>query len=266
MSEVLSSVTRWAPLIVETGRNAGLPDQLIGPYTAEMMAMMHRESRGNPDAQNKAGRGPHGAYGLWQFITKWYKTISPASTAREQAQRAADAVIKTQLPNTGGNIPSAVTAFAAGGGALAGWVNGDDSTYFAKKSAPNVRRAHAPGGPVDSYAAWYATWASKGFPVVTATIERKSGKSETYQLAAAVGPVTVKPFSTGYAGKLCWQNKCRTVSAYTPPSYITRIPAPPGNGVFLKLARTAKANPYSVPVAIALVTGIAGFFATRAWG
>ncbi len=158
----LPSVTRWTPTVADVLRQAGVPTTDVAQYTAATLALIHYESRGNPEAQH----GATGAYGLTQQIKRWHPQHrgDPRAHLLHYAQR----LRATTKPGAyaAGSVQSFLQAWASGPPALRFFVeNGryPDSPPQMPQQVRNVRDMVA-GSTWSSYASYVAAWISAGQP------------------------------------------------------------------------------------------------------
>ena len=246
------NVTRWAPMLVESARNAGIPDNRIPEFVVGAMSLMHTESGGDPDAETDRSRAAD-VWGLFQMKRKFYGDVVKGPVD-QYLNRAAKAVYKLG-GNSGGHLPTAIFAFASGPGAVGHWVDTGDATEkypWVAIHLPYQHRLWTQRAPM--YGAWYASWADAGFPVTTAEITRKNGTKERYPVAKNIPISSSTSIAHQYDGVYRWKGKARRYAPAQGQGAVRNQVGLPTRGELQVMFETAMA----VPKGAALFWGASG--------
>lgn len=239
METPAADVTRWAHLLDQAALDAGLEPASIVPLA---LGIISKESSGQPGARN----GGSNAIGLGQQFA-WYKKPSPRAGERyfgagpkggpfTAPWTSSEAEFMPGLPVTwdprdqiraiiqglnhylkstsraAGDLDSAWLGYAAGGGNLQKFVNGDDGNHaarFAANYAPSLIAR------TELYSAWYAGWAKAGRPITTATVTSGEGTRFTVTVARHDVPMG-EPLDSPFDGNFQWGGKSRKAGPVGP--------------------------------------------------
>ena len=197
------NVTRWAPIIVEAHRAAGVSERELAAWTAATLALMHRESRGNPDATHRGS----GAHGLFQTLPKFHNIHrgDPAAQIRYYA-----ASMQKYRRQTGGDIPSGILLWASGPGALRKFVQTGEAAH--NKVLPHLRNIQdmTAGRGWADYSAWLTGWQAAGAPTRRTHVGRR--QLELADTTTTPGGRLASPWS----GYVEWGGKRRKVGGRGP--------------------------------------------------
>lgn len=195
-------VTRFAPQIIQAFREtATYSEAELSQWVAATMALMHRESRGNPTATHKKTK----AYGLFQTLPKYHPILHDPQA---QIRYFAKAMARYHRP-TQGHIPSGLMVWASGPGALRKFVETGEAAH--NKVVPHLRNVQdmTAGKGWRDYSGWLTGWTQKGSPTTNAFVG-----SRRYKLAAQVTPGP--PLASPWDGRVLWYSKSRKVGTRGP--------------------------------------------------
>jgi len=198
------NVTRWAPLVVQSLREAGIPEKDLAQWTAAGLALIQYESRGNPEAQH----GGTGAYGLTQQIAKWHP--QHRGNPLEHLRHWGRSMAKYYKGNTAGSIPSTLLMWGSGPGAVRALVESGETVH--NKVILHLRNIEdmTSGATWRAYSSWLHGWTAAGSPT---TPTRAGGKN--YDLARS-GITPGSPLASPWTGRIVWRGKSRTVGKAGP--------------------------------------------------
>jgi hypothetical protein len=240
MASALPAVTRWTPTIVEVLRQVGVPERDIPQYTAVTLALIHYESRGNPDAQE----GRTGAYGLTQQIKRWHPQHrgNPRAHLLHFATRMR---VNTKPGGAASGSPqSFLQAWASGPRALAyfvdtGKIPASPPQFF--RQVRNIQDMTA-GSTWAAYSSYVHGWIAAGHPTNGTTIDGKTLEMSPPTVA------TGGPLASTSDGRLYWKGKSRKIGA-----------AGPGGVTGLTVGTAGTSMPRTTLIALALL-GVAGIW------
>lgn len=218
--------TRWTPLIVQALREAGFPEKDLAMWTAAGLALMYRESRGNPDAEHSRTK----AFGLFQAMPKYH----PINRGNPLAQiRLWATSMGRYQRQTDGSIPSGLMVWASGPGALRKFVESGEAAH--NKVLPHLRNIQDMTGGAGwrSASSFLTGWTEAGSPTTKTMVGR-----QRYDLAVAnvrTGPALASPWD----GRVYWYGKSRRVGSRGPGGVTGLTLARPELTGFLPLAIVA---------------------------
>jgi hypothetical protein len=204
----LAHVTRWASTLVDTLRSAGVPEREIPTAVATSLALIHYESRGNPDAQH-----PGGAYGLTQQKKPWHPQHK--GNPRAHLQHYATRYRANTKPGgpAAGSPPSFLMAWASGPGNLKEFIDTGEipvkARSFMFRHIRNVQNMTS-GSTWRDYSSWVHGWVNAGQPTKTVTISGRRIDAAQHSVPSAGA------LKSPWDGYLRWQGKSRKVGEAGP--------------------------------------------------
>jgi len=208
MAAVDPNVTRWAPLVIQSLREAGIPEGDLARWTAAGLALIHYESRGNPEA----GHPSTGAYGLTQQIKRWHP--QHRGDPLEHLRHWARSMARYYGGQTKGHIPSTILVWGSGPGAVKTFVASGETVH--SKVFRHIRNIEdmTAGRTWRGYSSWLTGWTRASSPTQTTRI---GGRSLELATAAAPGD----PLASPWDGYIRWAGKKRKVGNPGPAGLMT---------------------------------------------
>jgi hypothetical protein len=222
------NVTRWTPLVIQSLREAGIPERDLATWTAATLALIHRESRGNPDIEHRKS----GAYGLTQQKEKFHP--QHRGNPLEHLRHYARIMGRYYRGPTAGHVPSTLMIWASGPGALSKFVTTGEAAHT--KVLPHIRNIQdmLAGRGWRDYSSWLTGWISAGSPTVRAYV----GPQRLTLAEHTRGQET--PLASPWDGRLIWYKKFRKVGKRGPGGR-TSLVLPNGTTSFFPLIAMAAA-------------------------
>ena len=243
MATAVSAVTRWTPTVVEVLRQSGIPERDIPQYTAATLALIHYESRGNPEAVHSTCPSPTGAYGLTQQIKRWHP--QHRGNPRAHLLHFASRVRANTKPGgaTAGSIQSFLQAWASGPTALryfvdTGKIPDRPPQYF--RQMRNIQDMVA-GSTWRAYASYVHGWIAAGHPTTRTTLNGRTLEMSPPNLGS-----NMSPLASPSDGRLYWRGKSRKIGD-----------AGPGGVTGLTVGTAGQTMQRNTMIALALL-GVAG--------
>jgi hypothetical protein len=207
MTQPLDNVVKWAPVLMDVLRQAGVPEREIPTATAVSLSLLHFESRGNPSARHDRT----GAYGLTQQLKKWHPQHvgNPRAHLLHYATRYR-ANTKPTGP-TAGNPQSFLQAWASGPPALRAFIESGAQTHSRVfQQLRNVQRMVS-GDVWRAYSQWTHGWILDGQKTRRGPVE--DGTVHELALPDVRMATALASPSTGY---LVWGSKKRKIGERGP--------------------------------------------------
>jgi hypothetical protein len=198
-------------VLIETLRQAGVPESQIPTAAALSMALIHYETggTGNPKAQH----GRTGAYGLTQQLSKWHPQHK--GNPRAHLQHYSNRYWANVKPSgaAAGHPVSFLQAWASGSGNLKEFIETGDiparARSFMFRQMRNVQNM-ASGSTWRDYSSWTHGWISAGQPTRMQEIDGR--RFETAQHSVPSAAALASPWD----GYLRWRGKSRKVGEQGP--------------------------------------------------